>query len=142
MDELPRFFAPIQVRYVETDMQGHVFFGHYFSYFDFALTEYLRAVGFGYNDFLNAGVDFFYVESNCRYKGRAFFEEMLHVHARVSKIGNTSFTFEFAVFEETTNRPISTGHIVAVAVDKESQKPIRVPDQFRKAVADFENREH
>ena len=139
MDDPPRFFATIQVRYVETDMQGHVFFGHFFTYFDYALTEYLRAVGFGYSDFLAAGVDFFYVEANCRYEGRAFFEDTLHVHTRVSKIGNTSFTFEFAAFEETTNRPISTGHIVAVAVDKDSRKPIRVPDRFRKAVADFEN---
>jgi acyl-CoA thioester hydrolase len=139
MEGLPRFFAPIQVRYVETDMQGHVFFGHYFTYFDFGLTEYLRAVGFGYNDFLDVGVDFFYVEANCKYKGRAFFEDSLHVHTRVGQIGNSSFTFEFAVFEELTNRPIATGHIVAVAVDKDSQKPIRVPDRFRQAVLDFEN---
>lgn len=139
MEAPPRFFAPIQVRYIETDMQGHVFFGHYFAYFDFALTEYLKAVGFGYNDFLDIGVDFFYVEATCQYKGRAFFEDTLHVHTSVSKVGNTSFTFEFSVFEETTNRPIATGHIVAVAVDRQSQKPVRVPDRFRKAVSDFEN---
>lgn len=139
MEDLPKFFASIQVRYVETDMQGHVFFGHYFTYFDYALTECLRAVGFGYNDFLDAGVDFFYVEADCQYKGRAFFEDILHVHARVGKIGDTSFTFEFAAFEENTNRPIATGRIVAVAIDKESRKPIRVPDRFRKAVSDFEN---
>jgi acyl-CoA thioester hydrolase len=40
-----RFFAPVQVRYAETDMQGHVFFGHYFAYFDIGLIEYLRATG-------------------------------------------------------------------------------------------------
>jgi acyl-CoA thioester hydrolase len=139
MEDVPRFFAPIQVRYVETDMQGHVFFGHYFTYFDYALTEYLKEVEFGYKDFLDAGVDFFYAEANCRYEGRAFFEDTLNVHARVSKIGNTSFTFEFAVFEAETDRPISTGRIVAVAVDTDSGKPIRVPDRFRKAVSDFEN---
>ena len=133
-----KFFAPVQVRYVETDMQGHVFFGHYFTYFDVGLLEYLKAVGYKYNDFLNEGTDFFYVQADCRYQGRAFLDETLHVHTRVSNIGNTSFTFEFSIFEETTSRPIAMGHIVAVAIDKETGNPVKVPDRFRKAVADFE----
>ncbi len=134
-----RFFAPVQVRYVETDMQGHVFFGHYFTYFDVGLIEYLRAVGYNYNDFLGEGVDFFYVQANCQYKGRAFFDETLHVHTRASNMGNTSFTFEFSIFEEASGRPIATGHIITVAIDKETGDPVSVPDRFRKAVADFEN---
>jgi len=40
-----KFSAPVQVRYGETDMQGHVFFGYYFTYFDVGLVEYLRATG-------------------------------------------------------------------------------------------------
>jgi acyl-CoA thioester hydrolase len=133
-----KFFTTLQVRFVETDMQGHVFFGNYFTYFDLALTEYLKAAGCDYNDFLAQGVDFFYVQADCRFKGRAFFDETLHVHARVSNIGNTSFTFEFSVFEEISGRPIATGHIVAVSINKDTRESIRVPDRFRKAVADFQ----
>ncbi|MGC8493033.1 MAG: acyl-CoA thioesterase [Syntrophobacteraceae bacterium] len=133
-----RFFVPLQVRFVETDMQGHVFFGHYFTYFDLALTEYLKALRYTYDDFLKEGVDFFYVQTDCQFKGRAFFDEILHVHTRVGKIGNSSFTFEFSIFEETSGRPIATGHITAVAIDKETRETVRVPEQFRKAVADYE----
>lgn len=139
MDKRYRFFTPIQVRYVETDMQGHVFFGHYFTYFDAGLIEYLKAVGYTYNDFLNDGVDFFYVQADCQYKGRAFFDDTLHVHSRISNIGNTSFTFEFYIEEETGAREIATGHIVAVAIDKESREKVAVPERLKKAVADFEN---
>jgi acyl-CoA thioester hydrolase len=138
LDDHFKFFVPVQVRYAETDMQGHVFFGQYFTYFDDGLIEYLKAVGYKYNDFLNDGMDFFYVKTDCRYKGRAFFDETLHVHTRISKIGNTSFTFEFSIFEEATDRPIADGHIVAVAVDKNTGKPTKLPERFRKAVADFE----
>ena len=136
-----KFFATVQVRYVETDMQGHVFFGHYFTYFDMGLIEYLKAVGYQYNDFLIDGIDFFYAQADCQYKGRAFFDETLHVHTRVSNIGNTSFTFEFSIFEEITGRPIAAGHIVAVAIERENGKPVPVPERFRKAVADFEQSE-
>ena len=139
MEKSFKFFTPVQVRYVETDMQGHVFFGNYFTYYDAGLIEYLRAVGYTYNDFLNDGVDFFYVQADSQYKDRAFFDETLHVHTRVSNIGNTSFTFEFAIVEEVSSRAISTGHIVAVAIDKHTRQPVRVPDRFRKAVEDFEN---
>ena len=33
----------LRVRYVECDMQGHVFNGHYLTWFDIAHTEALRA---------------------------------------------------------------------------------------------------
>ena len=138
MENRARFFTPIQVRYAETDMQGHVFFGNYLTYFDVGLTEYVKAIGYGISDFLADGVDFFYVESQCQYKSRAYFDEMLHVHARVSHIGNSSFKFEFAIFEEVTDRLVCTGHIVAVAVDKETHQTVSVPEGFRKAVERFE----
>jgi len=133
-----RFFHPIQVRYIETDQQGHVFFGHYLTYFDVALTEYLKTIDYSYNKFLEAGVDFFYVESLCQYRDRAFFDEILHVHARVGKIGNSSFTFEFSIFESASQRFIANGHIVAVAVDQSTSRPTPVHDDFRQAVEFFE----
>jgi acyl-CoA thioesterase FadM len=33
---------------------------------------------------------------------------------------------------------IATGRIVAVAVDAQTEKPVRVPDELREAVARFE----
>ena len=135
---LYRFFHPIQVRFIETDQQGHVFFGHFLTYFDVALTEYLKAIDYSYDKFLQAGVDFYYVESLCQYRDRAFFDEILHVHARVGKIGNSSFTFEFSIFEPESQRFIANGHIVAVAVDPSTSKPIRAPGSFRQAVTRFE----
>ena len=136
-----RFFHPIHVRFIETDQQGHVFFGHFLTYFDVALTEYLKAIGYGYDKFLETGVDFYYVESLCQYHDRAFFDEILHVHARIGKIGNSSFTFEFAIFEPEDQRFIATGHIVAVAVDPSTTKPMRAPESLRQAVARFEQTE-
>ncbi|HYA02035.1 MAG TPA: thioesterase family protein, partial [Syntrophobacteria bacterium] len=126
-----RFFYPIQVRYVETDQQGHVFFGHYLTYFDMALTEYLKAIGYSYDEFLRSETDFFYVESLCQYRDRAFFDEVLHVHARIGEIGTTSFTFVFGIFESGSQRFIANGHIVAVAVNGKSRKPVPVPEGLR-----------
>ena len=133
-----KFSVPLRVRFVETDLQGHVFFGNYLVYFDEALTEYMQAVGYTYKDFQAAGLDFFYIHSECDYKARAFFQDVLRIHARVGQIGNSSIPFEFAAINSTTGELIATGKIVAVTVDPHTKKPARVPDAFRGAVARFE----
>jgi acyl-CoA thioester hydrolase len=137
MDEY-KFSEPVRVRFVETDLQGHVFFGNYLVYFDEALTQYTNAIGYTYQDFLNAGVDFFYIHSECDYRSRAFFEEVLNIHARVGQIGNSSVTFEFQAIKAKNDEWVATGKIVAVVVDPQTKKPVRVPDAFRQAVERFE----
>ncbi len=133
-----KFFLPLRVRFAETDLQGHVFFGNYLIYFDEALTGYMRAIGCTYADLLAAGADTFYIHSECDYQSRAFFEDMPNIHARVGQIGNSSITFEFAACKERTDELVATGKIVAVCVNPETKKPTRVPDIFREAVARYE----
>jgi acyl-CoA thioester hydrolase len=135
-----RFYNPLRVRYVEVDAQQHVYFGHYLTYFDVALIEYMRAIGYSYRDMVAGGVDMFYVDADCQYTGRARFDDLLHVHARIGDIGNTSFTFEFAVYRQPEDALVTTGKIVAVAVDARSETPVRVPDELRQAVSRFECR--
>ena len=148
MSQKYKFYHPFRVRYVETDAQGHVFFGHYLTYFDVGLTEYMRTIGYHYPNMVACGVDMFYVEASCQYKGRARFDDLLHVYARIGNIGNTSFTFELAMYKhfdqaqykQPTDELIATGKIVAVAVDAKTEKPVRVPDELREAVTQFESR--
>jgi acyl-CoA thioester hydrolase len=135
-----KFYHPLRVRYVETDAQGHVFFGNYLNYFDIGLLEYTRALGYTYQDMVASGADMFYVEANCQYKGRAYFDDLLHVHTRIGHIGNTSFAFEFAIYRQPADEMIATGRITAVAVDASTGQPVRVPDELREAVAAFEGR--
>jgi acyl-CoA thioester hydrolase len=139
MGQRYEFFHPLRVRYIEVDAQRHVFFSHYLNYFDVALVEYMRAIGNVYQEgMLASGVDMFYAAASCQYKGRARFDDLLHVHVRIGHIGNTSFTFEFAVYRQPADVLIATGEIVAVAVGAETEKPTRVPDVLREAVARFE----
>ncbi|MBN1429976.1 MAG: acyl-CoA thioesterase [Anaerolineae bacterium] len=133
-----RFYHPIRVRYVEVDSQQHVYFGHYLTYFDVALIEYMNTIGFDYQDMMASGIDMFYVASECQHKGRACFNDLLHIHARIGAIGNSSFTFEFAITKQPDNELVATGKITAVAVDIQTKKPVRAPNGLREAVARFE----
>jgi len=128
----------IRVRYMEVDAQRHVFFSHYLNYCDVALIDYLREIGYAYQHMLASGVDMFYVEASCQYKGRARFDDLLDVQTRVGHLGNTSFRFDFAIYRQATDTLIATSRIVAVTVDAKTEQPIRVPDALRMAVARFE----
>lgn len=133
-----RFHFPIQVRYADTDGQGHVFFGNYFTYFDEACGAYLRAIGYPWKKLAGMGLDIFYVAANCQYKGSATYEDILHVHARMAAIGNTSFTIECEIVKVGGDRLIASGQITAVVVDPKIRKPTSVPDELRQAAADYE----
>ena len=41
-----RFFHPFRVRYSEIDGQGVLFNAHYLTYYDTAITEFFRALGY------------------------------------------------------------------------------------------------
>jgi acyl-CoA thioester hydrolase len=137
-DDKYRFYHPLQVRYADTDAQGHVFFGNYFTYFDEASGAYLKAIGFPWQKLPEMGLDIFYVDAHCQYKGSALYEEVLHVHARMGRIGNTSFTIECAIYKQASDQLIASGHITSVVVDPKTRQPVRVPDELRRAVATYE----
>lgn len=136
MEEAFKFRTTVRVRYADTDAQGHVYFANYLVYFDIGTTDYMKAIGYSYEKLLEEGYDFYTVEALCRYKGEAFFDDELQVAAKISAIGNSSFTFKLALFRKDVL--IADGHIVNVMIDKNSKKTVRVPDSFRKAVDDFE----
>lgn len=138
METQARYFFPIQVRYADTDAQGHVFFANYFTYFDEAAGGYFRAVGFPWEALPAMGLDIFYVDAQCQYKGSARYGERLRVYARAERVGTTSLTIGCRITPEGDEATIAEGRITAVIVDPQTRRPARVPDALRQAIAAFE----
>jgi len=138
MSQPYRFSTSIKVRFNETDLQGHVNFGHYLFYFDAALTEYLQAIDYSYQRMLEDGLDMLYLESHCEYKSPAHWPELLDVHARIGHLGNRSIRFEFDVRAQADGRQVATGHVVAVTVKREGWDPAPIPQGLREAVESYE----
>ena len=127
------YFFPIQVRFADTDAQGHVFFGTYLTYFDEAVSGLLRTLGFSYAALRAQGLDLVYAHAECDYLSSAVFEETLHVYARVTRIGETSITIECDARRAANDESIARGKLVNVMVDDKRIKT-RVPDALRRAV--------
>lgn len=124
----------MQVRFADTDAQGHVYFANYLVYCDEALAAYMRHIGCPWQDLVRDGVDMFYVASNCAYRGSARFEDIVTIETRISTIGNTSVTSTY-VIRGPDGGLIAEAELTSVCVDVASRAPVRVPDRLREVVA-------
>lgn len=136
-----KFNHKLRVRFAETDMQGIVFNGNYLTYYDVAWTEYFRAMGLVWKDFVETGADTVLARTTIEFKSPARYDEVLEVYTRVSKIGNTSLTFDFEIYPEGDERLIGTSSSLYVCVDPDTLRPVRVPDLLRSRISKFEGRD-
>jgi acyl-CoA thioester hydrolase len=130
-----RFHHKIRVRFADTDLQGIVFNGNYLTFYDVAWTEYFREIGLTWKAMIDSGVDTVLARTTIEFKSPAEFDEVLEVYTRVSKIGNTSITFDFEIYPEGEERLVGTAQSLYVCVDPKSLQKIRVPDDLRERIA-------
>lgn len=136
------FFFPFRVRYSEIDAQAVVFNAHYLTYYDTALTEYLRALGYdAYADARATGMDFHTVKSVVEYRVPILFDQEIEVGARVARIGSSSVTFELAIFLKGDDGVRATGEIVWVNTDQRTHRPAPLADHVRKLFEGNESRQ-
>lgn len=131
------FIHTMRVRFRDTDAQGHVYFGNYFEFCDEAYSAYMRAMGMPWQELVKGGTDMFYASATCDYVGSARFEDTIHIEARISKIGNTSITIDFAIRNEASAL-LAKATLTSVCVDPKTREKTRVPDVFREAVTAFQ----
>jgi acyl-CoA thioester hydrolase len=136
-----RFHHTLRVRFAETDMQAIVFNGNYLTYYDVAWTEYFRAIGIGYKDFASIGADTVLARTTMEFKAPARFDDVLEVYTRVSKIGNTSLTFDFEIYPQGGDVLVGSASSLYVCIDPASLRPVRVPDELRSRISEFEGRD-
>jgi acyl-CoA thioester hydrolase len=130
-----KYSARTRVGFSDTDAQGIVYYGRYNPYFDLARVEYLRALGLlrsdGHGDFVMRAND-------VEYFAPAVFDDEIEVFVRVSRVGSTSVTFEFAAYRERDEVLMVTAHQTLVYVDLAERKKRGVPEEYRQKVVGFE----
>ncbi|WP_226005619.1 acyl-CoA thioesterase [Natrinema salinisoli] len=134
-------FQPVfenRVRFAETDQQGIVFYGEYFTFQDEAVSAFLRAVDYGYDRMVEDGWQIHVVNTELNYRTGAEFEDVVVNELRVSDIGSASLEYEYRAKRKRDDEILAEGTVTQVAVDLETEEPTRIPDEFRDAVASFQ----
>ncbi len=133
-----KFFHPTEVRYGDLDPQGHVNNAKFLTYFEQARIYYLVQLGLFSKDqsFMEVGV--IIADIHITYHSTTHYGDPIKVGVRTTKIGNKSFTTEQCVMHAETGQVMASGTVVLVTFDYEDQKPIPVPDEWRRKISEFE----
>ena len=134
------FHFPFRVRYSEIDAQSVVFNAHYLTYFDTAITEYCRALGWDYKgETARTGVDFHTVKTLVEYKAPIRFDEQIEVCVRTGRIGRSSLAFALAIYTKDFPEDLrATGEVIWVYTDQATHKTVPVTEELRALIASRE----
>ncbi|HIM48468.1 MAG TPA: acyl-CoA thioesterase [Dehalococcoidia bacterium] len=134
-----RFMTTVRVRWMECDAQGIVYNGAYLGYLEIGQAEYYRNLGFAIYIIPQSGYfDFAVVKSTQEFKAPAKVDEIIELHVRVSKIGNTSLTLNLEIYPEGSDRLLTSIETVYVGYDAATESSRPVPDAIRQLVTHFE----
>lgn len=132
-----RLAHPLRVRWAEADMQGVVFNAHYLAWFDIGITEYLRMLADGDEQWLTETFDRLYVvKSTLEYRSPARFDDALEICVRCIRVGRTSLEVGFAIRRDGAVL-VSGSNVYVHTVDT---RPAPVPDELRRRIERLEGR--
>ena len=134
-DDFPHQLT-IPTRWKDNDVYGHVNNVEYYSYFDTVINDYLiRAGGL---DIHAGAVIGLAIETGCKFHCSLAFPEQVRACLRVDHLGNSSVRYGIGLFGETSEQPAAEGHFVHVFVDRETRRPVPIPDALRAALQQLE----
>ncbi|WP_431239060.1 acyl-CoA thioesterase [Mycolicibacterium aichiense] len=127
------FGMPLRVRYVECDMQGRVFNGHYLTWFDMAINEAVRDVFGDYQVLLDGGIDFVVAAAELQFRRPARFDDDLVVGVGFEPVGRTSLSSRFAI--RRGEELIAEATMIHVCVDAVTFEKRPWPEWFRERMS-------
>lgn len=122
----------------EMDALGHANNARYFTWFETARIAYFDAVCL--NSHTPGALGPILATTTCNFKKSIVYPVDLVVGARVTRLGNTSFTMEYAVAPaDAPDDHHATGSGVIVLINYETHEKIPMPDDLRAKIHALEH---
>lgn len=77
------------------------------------------------------------VSSSCNYFAPLSFPEVVDLGVRVSKLGNSSVTYEVGFFGQGSNKVAAVGGFTHVFVDPKSRRPTAMAERMREGLMEL-----
>ncbi|MGB7406699.1 MAG: thioesterase family protein [Pacificimonas sp.] len=128
-------FRTIPTRWADNDVYGHVNNVTYYSWFDTAVNAHLIEAGL--LDIEHGDMIGLVVETGCRYAAPLAFPQTVEAGIRVANLGTSSVRYEIGIFAEGADDAAAEGFFIHVYVDRETRKPVALPESWRGVLASF-----
>jgi len=126
-------FRPLQTRWMDNDVYGHVNNVVYYSYFDTAVNGWY--VDEGLLDIATSPTIGLVVETACSYFESVAFPDALEAGIAVTRLGTSSVTYGIGIFKAGAAQAAAAGRFTHVFVDRATNRPAPIPDATRAALA-------
>jgi acyl-CoA thioester hydrolase len=131
-----KYSSLTRVGFSDTDAQGIVYYGRYLPYFDGARVEYHRHLGILERE--RREHELVMRANTIEYLAPARFDDLVEVFIRVSRIGRTSITYDFAAYRIEDDLLMVTALQTLVLVDLEERRAYPIPENLIGKIAAFE----
>ena len=124
---------PLQTRWADNDVYGHVNNSVYYFYFDTVVNKWLIENGLleiGKSETIGLVVG-----TSCDYFAPISFPDSVTAGLRAAKVGSSSVTYEIGLFRNNETTASAQGHFVHVYVDEKSRRPVKISDGMRTKLA-------
>jgi acyl-CoA thioester hydrolase len=124
---------PIATRWMDNDHYGHVNNVAYYAFFDTAVNGFLmEASGTDIRDLPAIGI---VAESSCQFLSAISFPDVVYAGLGVERLGARSIVYTIALFRGDDVEACAVGRFVHVYVDRNTRKPVAIPELIRAVVA-------
>jgi acyl-CoA thioester hydrolase len=122
------FVCPIEIRFNDTDANGHVNNVAYFSFFESARVKHIKHLGAdpgmpSAENFIQPVL----VSTGCRYKAQVGYEDEVVVGVNVEEATEFEYRQNYALFNVHTQRVVAEGHGVIAFIDINTGTRVAVP---------------
>jgi acyl-CoA thioester hydrolase len=121
------------VRYAETDESGVAHHSTYLVWFEEGRSSFLRALGSGYDQFVEMGLYLPVVEAQVQYRAPAIYNQLITVRVWIAEVKSRAMTFSAEVVDAQSRQILAQGHTRHICTDHEGHAR-RVPESWRQLV--------
>lgn len=132
------FSTRIRVRFGDADPAGLVYYPIIFHYFHIALEEYFAACcGISYQRLMaDERIGFPTVKTETEFFIPLVYGDEADVSLRVSKMGNSSATFEYEARRTSDGALCARSKQIQVSMNLDTRRAVPLPDKYRRAFAE------
>ena len=124
-----KVFAPMQTRWHDNDVYGHINNAVYYTWFDTAVNGIL--IGAGLLDPAESEAVGLVVETRCAYFASLKYPQAIEIGIRVLRVGASSVRYSLGAFAAGSQTVAAQGEFTHVYVTRAAQRPVAIPAATR-----------
>ncbi len=123
--------ARYRVLFADCDPMRIMYYGSYFRLFEIGRAELFRKLGHPFPEYIAQGLYLAVIETQCRYRKPARYDDELILRAGVTEVHGARLTIRYQVVH--SDGEIAAEGFTEHAVVNEAGRPRRIPNAFRDA---------